>query len=299
MIKKLSIKIIITSVILLATYVLGIHSLFVQVSLLSAMAYMLVFFIALHFFYIEIYHHPEHYFAIIVISLGLIVSALFGHNSIQIILSIITLHLWIIIFAHYLRSELGNTLRFNALTYFAAGGYMFTVFITIGFGLALIWYYNSFPFTCQWLDAASSSVVDTVTKPLKLWLQEVSSLKNQAKIFFASKITDAFQLQQQLSTTPNPGALWWASQQLITQAREENVSTSMGICDYLLAKVNDKFGKPEFRSSLTVLLFLLLYPFIRIVFWVMSLIGYIVFKILFLSKVYTVSTIQKDIQEID
>lgn len=72
----------------------------------------------------------------------------------------------------------------------------------------------------------------------------------------------------------------------------------MGICDYLLAKVNMEFGKPEFAASLILLLFLLLYPFIRIVVWVMSLIAFVVFKLCYLLGIYVVTLHEEKIEKI-
>lgn len=72
----------------------------------------------------------------------------------------------------------------------------------------------------------------------------------------------------------------------------------MGICDYLLNKVNMEFGRPEFAASLILLLFLLLYPFVRIVFWVMSFIAYTIFKLCYLLGVYKVELHQEKIEKI-
>ncbi|MBU0626321.1 hypothetical protein KKG31_04155 [Patescibacteria group bacterium] len=85
---------------------------------------------------------------------------------------------------------------------------------------------------------------------------------------------------------------------MIQQVQEENVSASTGICDYLLGKVNEKFGLPEYRVSLVLLLFLLLYPFIRIVFRVMSFIAFVLFKLLYLTGVYKIKTETSVIEKI-
>jgi hypothetical protein len=111
-------------------------------------------------------------------------------------------------------------------------------------------------------------------------------------------VKDVVQLNQQLSYTQDSSPLGWVSKQLVNQIQAENVSTSMGICDYLLTKVNMEFGRPEFAASLILLLFLLLYPFVRIVFWVMSLIAFIIFKLCYLMGIYKVSSHQEEIEKI-
>jgi len=111
-------------------------------------------------------------------------------------------------------------------------------------------------------------------------------------------VKDVVKLDQQLIATKNTGPLAWASKELVRQVQTENVSTSMGICDYLLGKVNAEFGRPEFAASLVLLLFLLLYPFVRIVFRAMSFIAFVLFKLCYLLGVYKVSTCQEKIEKI-
>jgi hypothetical protein len=84
----------------------------------------------------------------------------------------------------------------------------------------------------------------------------------------------------------------------VQQIQTENVSTSMGICDYLLAKVNGQFGRTEFAASLILLLFLLLYPFVRIVFWAMSFIAFVLFKLCYLLGIYTTSEHDERVEKI-
>lgn len=184
------------------------------------------------------------------------------------------------------------------MNYFVSGGYIFTVFVTIGYGIALIGLYTSFPFTCEGLSASSNKVVDTITTPFKLWLKEAETLKDQAKLFFWAQVKDAVLLNRHLQNTPEPWLFGLISKQLIKQIQAENVSTSMGICDYLLTKVNIVFGKPEFAASLILLLFLLLYPFIRIVFRVMSLIAFVVFKICYFTGIYKILVHNEPIEKI-
>ena len=57
---------------------------------------------------------------------------------------------------------------------------------------------------------------------------------------------------------------------LIDQAITDNKNVNMGICDYVLGQMNTIYNTPGFKVSVIVLMFLLLYGFIRIEFWIMT-----------------------------
>ncbi|HBB04708.1 TPA: hypothetical protein DCZ39_07635 [Patescibacteria group bacterium] len=67
---------------------------------------------------------------------------------------------------------------------------------------------------------------------------------------------------------------------LIDQTLKDNTTVNMGICDYLLGQMNQIYENPAFKTSVILLMFLLLYGFVRIVFWLMTGIAFLIFKIL-------------------
>jgi hypothetical protein len=73
----------------------------------------------------------------------------------------------------------------------------------------------------------------------------------------------------------------------------------MGICDYLLGQMNQIYENPAFKTSVILLMFLLLYGFIRIVFWVMTGIAFVIFKIMFASKAYHIHTVMKEVEDLE
>lgn len=182
---------------------------------------------------------------------------------------------------------------------------MFTVFITVAYSLFIIGYYEKFPFTCESLSEASNSVIDYVTKPFKLGIDEAKSIKESTQNFFSSKISDVVSVSEGIdinTTTEWPKLLEKLNvykAQLIDQTIEDNTKVNMGICDYVLWEINNIYSTPGVKVSLIALLFLLLYGFIRIEFWIMTGIAVIVFKILFKLKVYKTKIIIKEIEELE
>jgi hypothetical protein len=74
---------------------------------------------------------------------------------------------------------------------------------------------------------------------------------------------------------------------------------NMGICDYLLGQMNQIYENPAFKTSVILLMFLLLYGFVRIVFWVMTGIAFVMFKTMFALKAYRVHTEMKEVEDLE
>jgi hypothetical protein len=68
--------------------------------------------------------------------------------------------------AYYLQGETRDKIRFSSWAYFNVGGYIFTVFVTIGYSLLLLGFYDKFPLSCQDLSNASDSVVNFFMRPV-------------------------------------------------------------------------------------------------------------------------------------
>ena len=73
------------------------HSLFVQNSILSAMAFFLLLFIVFHFFFVEIYRYPLYYLLGALSFLSVIWIAIGAHGNAQMIISVLVLHLSIFV----------------------------------------------------------------------------------------------------------------------------------------------------------------------------------------------------------
>ena len=86
---------------------------------------------------------------------------------------------------------------------------------------------------------------------------------------------------------------------LVDQTLKDNTSVNMGICDYLLGQMNKIYSDPAFKTSVILLMFLLFYGFIRIEFWIMTGIAFVIFKILFALKVYRIKTVLKEVEDLE
>jgi len=184
-----------------------------------------------------------------------------------------------------LQGESHDKVKWNTIGYFNVGGYIFTVFITVGYSFFVLGYYAKFPFTCQDLSNASSRVINVFTNPVTAGVERI---KTDTSSFFTTKVKDIAIIGQDISLQGKQSSSSIIVQKfntfkknLIDQTLKDNSTVNMGICDYLLGQMNLIYENPAFKTSVILLMFLLFYGFVRIVFWVMTGIAFILFKILF------------------
>jgi len=157
--------------------------------------------------------------------------------------------------------------------------------------------------TCQDLSNASNSVVNFFTRPVVDGAEKISA---NTKSFWDGTVGDVITLGKEMSLQTSKVAdtsiiqkinIW--KENLVDQALEDNQLVSMGICEYVLSQVNKIYNNPAFLSSVVLLLFVLLYSFVRIAFRVMTGVTFVVFKILYRAKVYRVTKVVREVEEIE
>ncbi|EKD25241.1 MAG: hypothetical protein ACD_80C00097G0003 [uncultured bacterium (gcode 4)] len=287
----------------IAAYALLFSTLFLDFATLQSMIFVLLFFLFFHFFYLEIRRFPIKYLIILMLGVSLIEGFFIWYPHLFLVISALCINAGIIMLASSLQDESHNKISFSSLWYFNVGGYIFTVFITIGYSLFVFWYYVKFPFTCQDLSDTSSNVISFFTQPVAAGVEKI---KTDTAALFNTKIKDiavigkdiSLQTQQSRYATiiQNINAF---KKNLIDQTLKDNTTVNMGICDYLLGQMNQIYENPAFKTSVILLMFLLLYGFVRIVFWLMTGIAFLIFKILLWLKVYRVNKVMKEVEDLE
>lgn len=289
----------------LIAYGLIFFKLFGQFFALESMIYVILFFLFFHFFYLEIRRLPIKYLAILMLTITITQWFFIWYSHLWLIGSIAAINMGIIYLARLLQWSSYEKTSWDSTSYFTTWWYMFTVFITIAYSCFIIGYYEKFPFTCEWLSEASNSVIDYVTKPFKLGIDEAKAIKESTQNFFSSKISDVVSVSEGIdinTTTEWPKFLEKLNSyksQLIDQTIQDNIKVNMGICDYVLGEINTIYNTPGVKVSLIALMFLLLYGFIRIEFRIMTGIGIILFRILYALKIYKTKKILKEVEELE
>ncbi len=285
-----------------SAYLIFFSQLFGSFLALQSMIYILLFFIFFHFFYLELRNIPIKYLIILMLIVSAGEALFIGLPNGFLVASLLTINTGIVMLAYFLQGESHDKIVRRSVGYFNVGGYIFTVFITIGYSLFVFGYYSKFPFTCQDLSAASNRVINFFTRPVA---EGVTKIKTDTTALFNTKVKDIAVIGQDISLQTQQSSYSKIietfnvyKKNFIDQTLKDNTAVNMGICDYLLGQMNKIYSDPAFKTSVILLMFLLLYSFIRIVFWVMTGIALVIFKILFGLKVYHISTIMKEVEDL-
>jgi hypothetical protein len=296
---KVRTRLVIVTAITIFLYIVLVTSLFFMKDIFQSLIFVFLFFISFHFFYLETQKYKLKYFFIGLLLLSIIEWLIIWFQVRQYRASLLALNMGIFAFVSTIETPIKRTMRFSSLNYFTIWWYIFTVFITITYSFALIWMYSQFPFNCEDLSKASSNVIDVFTKPFQIWYNEVKQIKNDTQLFMQANIQNV--LWGERTEKPDSKILTTIDSrrtQLVDQVVKDNKSVNMWICDLVLKEINSRYDKPAFQFSLILLMYLLFYPFLRIIFWIMSIIWIIIFKILFGFKVYSIKKVTKEVEEI-
>ncbi|MFA7298473.1 MAG: hypothetical protein WC010_02390 [Candidatus Absconditabacterales bacterium] len=284
-------------------YALLFSALFMNFIVIQSMLFVLLFFLFFHFFYLEIRKFPVKYLLIIMLVVSIIEGFFIGYNHLFLVLSALCINAGIVMLGFNLQGESHDKVKWNTIGYFNVGGYIFTVFITVGYSFFVLGYYAKFPFTCQDLSNASSRVINVFTNPVTAGVERI---KTDTSSFFTTKVKDIAIIGQDISLQGKQSSSSIIVQKfntfkknLIDQTLKDNSTVNMGICDYLLGQMNLIYENPAFKTSVILLMFLLFYGFVRIVFWVMTGIAFILFKILFGLKIYSIHTEMREIEDLE
>ncbi len=297
---KVRIRFVIVTAITLFLYIMVVFSLFFLKDIFQSLLFVFLFFISLHFFFLETKKYKLIYFFIGAIILSIVEYFLMWFNIRQYIASLLAFNLGIALFIVNIEVPIKRKIWFNSLSYFTVWWYIFTVFTTITYSFALIWMYSQFPFKCEDLSRASNSVVDFFTNPFKIWLETANQIKDETQLFFDTSLWNTLWKTTSINTQTTIGSLISDyRERIVNQVVKDNKSINMWICDYVLWEINNRYNKPVFQFSLILLMYLLFYPFLRIIFWIMSIIWIVIFKILLWLKAYNIKKVLKEVEEIN
>ena len=206
------------------------------------------------------------------------------------------LYLW-----RLLDEAANQSISFKAINYFTNGGYFFTFGMTIAYSLFTIGIYHSFPFTCNELNQTSANVVQSITKPFNI--TRLQNSDTNAKILSQTKVSDlvavgkVFNIESAVKI-PQLEEFKTRKDNLITKTLNENKELNQGVCEFTLSKLNQQIKNPWFQIWVIILMVAIVYPFLRIVVFIMSLIWFIFFEIMKGTKLYSIEKVMTEVEKI-
>lgn len=299
-------------------YFLSVIYLFWLHDLLWSIVCIFFTFISFHFLFLDIKDMNIWKFLLILLCLfgvTMVLFLIFGREiNFFIVLGALGLNvaIWALFYSLWMIS-------FNSIGYFMRWWYIFSLIITTMYSISLIWMFQQFPFTCEWLNEASSKLFEFVEKPFLLtfskkwdiekevvnnaWIETILSwneLIYQAPVERDIYVNESKKLEVSWDEKGESVVSKIAKIKSLTidQVLNEQEYYSSSMCEFLLDEINSNFWLENFKRSAILLIYLLLYWFIRISFWVMSWIAFILFKILYWCRVYRISETTKKVDEI-
>lgn len=302
--KKITIRGLIFMIFTFWSYVLSIIYLFGLHDILWSITFIFLTFIFFHFLFIDIKNMNLWHFILVLACLCIIEIPLFfilkREINARIILSLLMLNwaVWALFYSLWM-------INFNSIGYFTRWWYIFTLCISIMYSIAFVGMFQSFPFTCQWLDDASSKLFEFVEKPFVM-IKNRKAEKTDNPNSFERNVSN---LISNINDVDISSSEWSSENPIINKINEFKAGTidqiladkseySEWVCDLLLDEINSILANDWVKWSVILLSYLLLYWFIRLAIFVMSWIAFIIFKILYWTKVYKISGTTKKVDEI-
>jgi len=298
---KFRIRVVIVVAATIFLYAMSIYSLFISKDIFQSLIFVFLFFLSFHFFFIEAKKHKTKYFISLCLIISIILSIIIWFEIWQYRVSILVFNVGILALIFNIQVPLKKEITFNTISYMSIWWYIFTVFVSITYSFALAWMYRQFPFSCEDLSKSSDSVIDFFVKPFKIWFQKAEEIKTQTQDFLTANLKDTIFKKIKISDnqTWSKNIIDEYRDIIINQVFEDNRSINIWICDYMLWEINKRYNKPAFQFSLIFLMYLLLYPFLRIIFWIMTAIWIFLFKILLKLNIYKIKKVLKEVEELE
>jgi len=303
--KKISLRCFIFIILTFWSYALSMLYLFGLHDILWSITFIFATFIFFHFLFIDIENMNIRYFILLLACLCILEIPLFmlcwRELNTRIILSLLVFNgaIWMLFYSL-------KMVDFNSIWYFTRWWYIFTLCISIMYSVAFVGMFQSFPFTCQWLNDASSKLFEFVEKPFVMIKSKNTEKAQQGTNKFEENVSNLINNINETEISAYEGDSGNKLATKISEFKSNTINQIMAdkseysewVCDLLLDEINTILANDWVKRSVILLSYFLLYWFIRIAIFVMSWLAFIVFKILYRCKVYKISETTKKVYEI-
>lgn len=301
---KQKIRAIFRWIITIGSYIFTITFLFHNHEFLLSLSSVFVFFIVYHFFYIEIYKFNWKYILLALIIWTIITGIISNPQTTTMRIANIGFHSMIWILTYTLYQETEGSIWFSWLSYFSAGWYLFTMALALVYSTVIVNFFSKFPMNCEELNQKSNNIISIITKPFKISWEKTQEITESTKNFLFSSFSDLSAWAENIKITSANNEnkvvqkITLRKEKLITNTLKENQKLNNTICDFTLKTINEKLKSPTIQYPVIILILFLIYPFLRIIVWIISLIGFLLFEITYLLQIYVKRKEKKEVERI-
>lgn len=245
------------------TYGVFVGTLFWGKRILLAVGLFCILFILLNFLAIDLRKVEKKKIWIPLIGSGFIIRLFMPNPVWQLALS-----LWISLFAiwfliFFLRNYFSEVRKIHWFSYFTSWGYLFSLITAILFGFIVLGMNSRFPFTCEQISWRNQKIIQTSTNPF-----HVSFQNNE-------KDKEVFLKEEEIS--PLQSVLWILRTNVLWWFVETQKSINTKVCEAIIWQLEQVYQNPVFQIGAIFGMYLLFYGVIRLLVWIITLIGFVVF----------------------
>lgn len=298
---KQKIRFIIRWSIALSSYCLTIRFLFHDHELILSLISVFVFFISFHFFYLEVYKFKWQFILISLILWTAISGFIMTPQTIIMRIANIWFHITIGLLAISLNQQTEKSIWFNGFAYFFVWWYLFTMALSLVYSTVIVNFFSEFPIDCKWLSQQSDKIITTITRPFKISREKTQEITESTKTALSSTFWDVFKKNKNIEIfIPKENNILnkikTRKDNFINETIIENERLNNTICDYTLQVINEKLKSPTIQYPVILFILFLIYPFLRIIVWIISIVWLLLFEVLYLFNIYTK---HKETKEVD
>ena len=266
------------------TFLLFIWSLFWGKKLLLAVGLFCILFILLNFLAIDLRGVKKNKIWIPLIGIGFLIWILMPNTVRQLVLALWSslFAIWFLIF--FLRDYFSKVRKIHRFAYFTSWGYVFTLITTIIFGFVVLGMNSKFPFTCDQISNRNQKIIQTSTDPFSL-IRE-----NPEEPNFEQNIEDKSSLMTSVR---------WTFKVNIREGFVETQKTiNTRVCEAIIWQLEIVYQNPVFQIGVIFWIYLLFYGVIRLLVWIVTLIGFSIFRAVKYLGWYPTTTKVEQVEEL-
>ena len=266
------------------TFLFFIWSLFWGKKLLLAVGLFCILFILLNFLAIDLRGIKRNKIWIPLIATGLLIWIVMPNAVRQLVLALWAslFAIWFLIF--FLRDYFSKVRKIHRFAYFTSWGYIFTLITTIIFGFVVLGMNSKFPFTCDQISTRNQKIIQTSTDPFSL-IRE-----NPEEPNFEQNIEDKSSLMTSVR---------WTFKVNIREGFVETQKTiNTRVCEAIIWQLEIVYQNPVFQIGVIFWIYLLFYGVIRLLVWIVTLIGFSIFRAVKYLGWYPTTTKVEQVEEL-
>jgi len=274
---------------------------FINSKILIWLVFSVFFFILAHYFIIESKKSDIWNLIISIWVACLLVLFLSGFNNFFYVAGIVIFHLAIIFLFYDIYDEVYNRVVINSWKVFTMGAKMFSLTLSLVFALAFLGTYRTFNLTCdkiyKWIQKASTFAANY----LDIKLPQIK--KNVKVKDIISKIPkentgNIILTWNKISLSTVLNINFWKNA-VINQIMENKKILDKNICQIIVSNIREKYNKPWFQFVVMFLIFMLFYPIIRIVIFILAGINWLMFQLSRLAGIYKYTKVVEEVEVIE